>query len=321
MEENNLYAPVVIPTLCRFKHLKKCLESLMNCTHANKTDVYIGLDYPLNTSHVEGYNKILQYLNQLEETHSFNSLNIIRRNKNYGLGRNGNIDSLINAVLENHESFIFSEDDNIFAPAFLDYINKGLNLFINDKSILAICGYRHYYDVRYEDNNIYRQNIDFSAWGYGMWKDRWQILNKLDWDWFKNKFSIKSLWNLKFHHGNNRLLDYFGLLKAHNIRLTDNTFSIYMALVGTNIVMPTISLVRNCGWDGSGENCKTTDCKMISNHQNNKLYELMEYEIKGSGLEYYEYNNRIYIKQSYARISNVKMMKLLFHKIKKRLRL
>ena len=33
-----LYAPVVIPTLCRYEHFKACLESLSLCTGAENTD-------------------------------------------------------------------------------------------------------------------------------------------------------------------------------------------------------------------------------------------------------------------------------------------
>ena len=49
MKENiivNNLAPVIIPTLCRYDHFKRLMESLNKCTWADKTDVYIGLDYP-----------------------------------------------------------------------------------------------------------------------------------------------------------------------------------------------------------------------------------------------------------------------------------
>ena len=63
--------------------------------------------------------------------------------------------------------------------------------------------------------------------------------------------------------------------------------------------------------------CKTLDDNLIASHQCNELYDKMEYDINGSGLEYYKYNNRIYIKQSYARISNLGMLKLIICKINK----
>ena len=49
------YAPVVIPTLCRYEHLKNCLESLARCTYSHETDVYLCLDFPAKESHKRGY--------------------------------------------------------------------------------------------------------------------------------------------------------------------------------------------------------------------------------------------------------------------------
>lgn len=311
------FAPVIIPTLCRYEHLRVCIESLMRCTHAEKTDVYIGLDYPQKESHWEGYKKIKDYLDSIKNSNCFKNLIVICRERNYGIGKEGNAEQMINYISKKYDRWIFSEDDNIFAPAFLDYMNQALELFNEDKTVLAICGYRHFYDIRYDNNNVYRQNVDFSAWGYGMWRNRWQTLINLDKNWFKDRFSIKTLFNLKFKQGNNRLLDYIGILKSNDLWINDNTMSIYMALTGSDVVMPTKSLVRNCGWDGSGVNCKTLDDNLIASHQCNELYDKMEYDINGSGLEYYKYNNRIYIKQSYARISNLGMLKLIICKINK----
>ena len=60
MNEN--LAPVTIPTLCRYEHFKRCIESLSRCTLADKTEVYVALDYPAKESHWDGYNKIKDYL-------------------------------------------------------------------------------------------------------------------------------------------------------------------------------------------------------------------------------------------------------------------
>ena len=51
--EQYIYAPVVIPTLCRYEHLKRCIDSLSNCTGADRTELYIGLDFPAEESHWE----------------------------------------------------------------------------------------------------------------------------------------------------------------------------------------------------------------------------------------------------------------------------
>ena len=60
------YAPVVIPTLNRYEHFKRCLESLEGCTGAEHTDVYVALDYPPSDKYVEGWKKMDAYLAEKE---------------------------------------------------------------------------------------------------------------------------------------------------------------------------------------------------------------------------------------------------------------
>ena len=57
IDMENKYAPVMIPTLCRYEHLKRCIESLQMNSWAKYTDLYIGLDYPAKESHIDGYGR------------------------------------------------------------------------------------------------------------------------------------------------------------------------------------------------------------------------------------------------------------------------
>lgn len=52
-----VYAPVLIPTLCRSEHFIRCIESLKRNTWAQYTDVFIGLDYPPSEKYFDGYCK------------------------------------------------------------------------------------------------------------------------------------------------------------------------------------------------------------------------------------------------------------------------
>ena len=83
--ELHIYAPVVIPTLCRYEHLKRCIDTLSECTGADETELYVGLDFPAKESHWEGYRKIEQYLVSIE---GFKKVHIVKREYNYGAERN-----------------------------------------------------------------------------------------------------------------------------------------------------------------------------------------------------------------------------------------
>lgn len=310
--EISQFAPVIIPTLCRYKHFKGCVESLMQCTHAEKTDVFICFDFPSKDSHWKGHHEISNYLKQILNNNPFKSFNIIYRNKNYGTGRNGNLHSLIiNQILPKYDSFIITEDDNEFSPSFLDYINKGLQYFKNDTSVLAICGYRHFYNLKFENNTFFRQNIDFSAWGYGIWRDRWLKIEQLNSDWFKARISIKNLWHIKNLHGNNRLLDFISVAYNNDNTITDNLLSVYMACDNLSVIMPKESLVKNYGWDGSGTNCKTADKQLVRRHLYSKISTQSKFEFIGNSFEYFSQNNKIYVAESYGNFSTIELIRKL----------
>ena len=174
-----VYAPVVIPTLNRYGSFKRCVESLKRCSHAEKTELYIALDYPPSDKYVEGYHQICEYIEG--GLAGFQSVNIIKREKNYGVLHNA-LDAQILA-LEKHEVIIMMEDDNEVSPCFLDYCNKCLELYQDDKSIAGVnatnyvfCdeGFNYRDDlVRMHDTLGKRQLV----WhGLATWKDRFYLI-------------------------------------------------------------------------------------------------------------------------------------------------
>ena len=302
------YAPVIIPTLCRHDHFKACLESLRKCTHANKTEVYIGLDYPLKESHWEGYNKIVAYLDSIKSDHGFKKLHIIKREKNYGVGSNGNARSLRDYILSRFDNYIFSEDDNIFAPAFLDYCNKGLEKYRNDESIIAICGYRNYYNFKFANNTIARQGMDFVAWGYATWKDRIDSYVILSPQWFRHQFSIKRFVSFRRTNGNYRALGWLQhCFRPHrDFSVYDDTLSVMMGLVNKFTIMPSVSLVKNIGADGSGWHFQDKRTELDHILKNQEIFSGETYDFIGPDTNYYEENMKINKEECYNKISNTR---------------
>ena len=160
-----IFAPVIIPTLNRYEHFRKCLESLEACTGAENTDVYVALDFPPSEKYVDGWKKNDAYLKEKALNNRFHSLIVYRREINYFFSGKGNGQTAIDDLPSEVDRYIFSEDDNVFSPNFLEYINKGLEIYKNDPSVLAICGYSHPYKFKFADNNFFFHQTDFSAWG------------------------------------------------------------------------------------------------------------------------------------------------------------
>lgn len=244
----NNFAPILIPTLNRFDHFKRCVESLSVCTHADKTSLFIALDYPSNDSHLLGYEKINNYLTSIK---GFKDVIIIKRKVNFGPREN--IIEARNAIYEKYDRVITSEDDNEFSPNFLDYINKGLDIFEDDKNVLAICGYKFPFDVPPTFPYNYFYSKGFSGWGFGLWRDR-EIAR------YANQNTIKEVnqylhkpWKAyqlnSYQYG--LLLGLMNLVQSGKFA-GDRMYCFHNLVKGTYSVFPTVSLVRNTGHDGTG---------------------------------------------------------------------
>ena len=202
-----IYAPVIIPTINRHAHLKKCLESLSNCKWADMTDVFVAVDYPNADTYWDGYRLVCEYLSNCKGL-GFKSFKVIYRKENLFCTSKGNMGTLREDVFKEYDRVIETEDDNVFSPNFLVYMNKGLEKFENDNKVLAINGYKHFYPIKIRDNTFFRQNVDFSAWGCGFWREKYRtMIEPLSTDYFKNKLSFSNFWKV-LQNGNNRAINF-----------------------------------------------------------------------------------------------------------------
>ena len=244
----NNYAPVLIPTLNRYVHFKRCVESLSACIHADKTDLFIFLDYPLKEAHWEGYELIKAYLPNIK---GFKTVNVIEREKNYGA-----VDNYLKSlsyVFERYDRLIFSEDDNEFSPNFLDYINKGLEVYEKRHDIFSITGYNSPFPMPGWYNHDAYLRTGFTAWGVGIWREKW---NQINWtlDNFNTMYEKKE--NLKEIKKNyQRYIGVINKIRDTKKILGDGFIFLHMLDKGLFSVYPVKTRVKNTGHDGSGVNC------------------------------------------------------------------
>lgn len=302
-----IYAPVCIPTLNRFEHLKICLESLSKCTWADKTEVYVALDYPPADKwdfYAPGWEKNKEFLHSCGDM-AFKKLHVIEREENFGIwfnpaGKPTNLGALLDEYIRGkYDHWICTEDDNVFAPAFLEYMNKGYELFKDDPKAVCISAYRFNFPIKHDDNTYLRQVIDYSAWGcmhVGLHKFPY-----LDYHWFRNNLSLKVLYRLWRRFGWGAVCGYVSHLpKTGNIRPVDNHLWTYMQVMGYEQITPVKNLVMNNGLDGSGATF-TRDCKgeEWADMSLNPLNTDKHFEFIGTGYEYFEENNLIYYHGKY----------------------
>lgn len=249
--EITAFAPVLIPTLNRYEHFRRCVESLSRCTYADKTELVIGLDFPPSEKYVEGWKKICEYVNTIS---GFGKVTIFRREENFGVDKN--IDDISEYAAKKYDCYIFSEDDNEFSPNFLDYINQGLDIYKDNPQVFAICGYNYPIDLS-DYNKAYYFSHEFAAWGYGGWFEKAKRVSdiikspKYVIDLYKSyPLSVYFKNNLKLMALSTRIGDGFlGDIYLTSFLHSHNVFTVF----------PSVSLVRNWGHDGSGINCSAME--------------------------------------------------------------
>lgn len=251
---NTSFAPVIIPTLNRYEHFKRCLESLEKCSQAEKTNVYVALDYPPSDKYVEGWRKIDLYLAEKEKDNGFGNLIVIRRERNYGVGRPGSNCSVMRQdVSSKYDRYIITEDDNEFSPCFLEYMNQNLEKYKDDDSVFRVCGYLPF---SYEFDTEYSQFIAdrHVAWGIGHWTKKEQDYRLYaDPAGLRQLFTSKSV--QKYFEADKLeiiLISLVRISKRKGGSLGDVVVDAYKVYKNKRCIFPTKSMVRNHGWDGSG---------------------------------------------------------------------
>ncbi len=257
-----IYAPIVIPTLSRHVHLKRCIESLALNPYAKHTDLLVSVDYPPSEKYYLGYEKVKEYLESGIE--GFNSVKIYYQDHN--LGAYGNWDFLYGKLKENgYETYIYTEDDNEFSPCFLEYIDKGLELFKQNEHVFMIGGYVHVQSDDCQPNNV-GAVYTFTPWGYGTWIEKYeQVIQQVNKKRFLEILKDEELsGTLAINRG-----DMFRYLfeatvsdckhsipvyrryyrKNGELAFIDQTIAPIMCLNGYYSIRPAVSLVRNWGVD------------------------------------------------------------------------
>ena len=292
------YAPILIPTLNRYEHLRQCLESLSRCTWADQSEVFVALDYPPSQKYVEGLQKNKEFLDSCGDM-GFKKLHVIERDHNYGIwnpGDEGNLYSLVKWIEDRYDRYIASEDDNVFSPNFLEYMNKGLEQFEDDYEVLNLCAFRWWFPLKCDNNTFFRSSVSCTPWGMGYWTKKQKAIPKLDYKWFRSQLSISNLIKVYKNSGPgfmNTFVELSNADKRHAVPV-DTHVGIYMILAGMHQIIPMESLVRNIGLDGTGVTMPETNEKLQKLYDSIPTSQDKHFEFKGSGYEFFDENKQLY---------------------------
>jgi len=165
-------APIVIFTYNRPAHLMRTVEALKKNPLARQSELIIFSDGPRDSGDAPLVAKVHKIITRIT---GFHRVRVSIRSKNRGLS--ASIISGMNYVFRHYSKAIVLEDDLLTSQDFLDFMNRGLVMYENDKRIFSLTGYTPPIDLSYYDKDIFLTPRP-GSWGWATWRDRWR---KVDW--------------------------------------------------------------------------------------------------------------------------------------------
>lgn len=160
-------APVVLFSYKRPDHTKRTLECLRENELARFSDLIVYSDAPKTRADKPGVDSVRELLARVD---GFKSVKVIERHTNHGLAKS--ITTGVSDVIESHGKIIVVEDDVVSSKYFLNFMNKSLETFKENKEVWHVSGFNYPMRMRVgADAFFWRLMI---CWGWGTWADRWK---------------------------------------------------------------------------------------------------------------------------------------------------
>lgn len=243
------FAPIVVFGFNRLQALKSTISSLLQNEEAKHSDLFVFVDGARKEKNGEE-DKVRAVQEFVRTIRGFKSLQYSFSEKNQGLATS--IITGVGKVLDKYGKVIVLEDDLVVMPNFLNYMNQGLDFYEKNQAVMSVCGH----SCKVETPNHYPYDAYFltrsSSWGWGTWKNRWELVDweLKDWDTVMShrKAFVKSQGSDVY-----KMLRDWKLGKNHSWAIR---FCYTQFVLNKLSVVPNRSLVTNEGFDGDGTNCK-----------------------------------------------------------------
>lgn len=258
-------SPIALFVYNRLWHTTQTVEALKKNKFAEESDLFIFSDGSRGDYDYAMVQEVRSYIKNIS---GFRSVNIIDREKNFGLANN--IISGVTDIVNRYGEIIVLEDDMVTSPYFLSYMNTALQVYKESDKVISIHGYIYPVSDQLPETFFIR---GADCWGWATWKRGWDLFES-DGQKLLSQLIEKRL-TKEFDFGGS--FDYTRMLKEQ-ISAKNNSWAIrWYASAFLNekfTLYPGISLLKNIGHDGQGTHCQKTnifDCdiaqKMIKVEQ------------------------------------------------------
>lgn len=246
-----MIAPVPICFVAhrRPDHARRALDALMHARRAVESEVYCFIDGAQDRQDEEQVDAVEALCRQ---PRGFAALHIHRRSRNLGLGVA--VIEAIDQVLTRHERVIVVEEDLILAPSALDFLNSALERYAEKTRVMAACGYI-FADLRSHVGADAFFSRRGGCWGWATWRDRWALLDR-DRTHLLRRVEAAGLRPFFEPEGGVSMIEK---VQAGNDPSWSPSWYLSAAVEGRLFLYPSLPLVKNIGFDGSGAHEVCTD--------------------------------------------------------------
>lgn len=258
MKYNCENVSVVLVVYRRPVHTQRVLTAIRE---SNIKNLAIYMDAPSCNEVRERQDELVKIIRNID----WADCRFIRRKEQLRLAKS--IVSAVTEELQKYEQIILLEDDCVPQKCFFEFMFSSLEKYKEDKKVRSVCGYQlPIADFRSNsvDGVLIRR---FMPWGWATWRDRWN-----DYD-----VNLERIVNLMRNH------DIFDNiphdLKRYSldkdiINGKNDIWSTHWVLLHylteTYALLPSISLIENIGFDGTGVHCVETSAFKIKKIENEK---------------------------------------------------
>ncbi len=236
-------APIAIFVYQRAEHTRRMLRSLLGNALAMQSPISIYCDGPRGEQDADAVARARAVVRDLAPAHA----RVVERDGNLGLARS--VIAGVSDAIAAHGAAIVIEDDLELSPVALDYFNAALARYRDEERVMHLSGYMYPVGAVLPEAFFYREA---TCYGWATWSRAWQhfeadgrrILQALRDRGARHDFDVSGS------------IDFSGMLEAQIAGRVDSWAirwygSIWMR--GGLALHPGRSLIRNTGFDGSGE--------------------------------------------------------------------
>jgi len=246
-------APIVLFVFNRPEHTRRTIDSLKKNSLASASELFVFSDGARDARDAANVAAVRALLRAADGW--FKNVTIHERAVNRGLA--GSVIEGVSQVIGRYGKAIVVEDDLLFSPYFLRYMNEALARYEPDRRIFSVGGYSPPLQIPpgYEHDSYLSYRC--CTWGWATWRDRWEMV-----DWEVRDFEAFCSDQDKvdrFNRGGDDMIQIFKLQMAGKLSSWGIRWDYAHFRNDAYCLRPVSSIVANTGNDGTGVHCQPTD--------------------------------------------------------------